>query len=66
MVIGECFHLVNSFICSEGKHQNYPCPYRGNFKQCPSYIRVTSDMSEQFKTCGWTCACQPSDDGTKE
>ena len=28
--IGDCVHLVNDFVCSHGKYQNYPCPYRSN------------------------------------
>ena len=53
MKVGECFNLVNSFICSEGKNQNFPCPYRDNFKKCPSCITVTQDMVDQMEKQGW-------------
>jgi hypothetical protein len=52
MNVGECIHLCNSFICSEGKHQNYPCPYQGDFKKCPRCIVVTEEMHEQWENTG--------------
>jgi hypothetical protein len=51
MNIGECLHLVNSFICSEGKYQNYPCPY-SNINKCPYSIGVTEKMVEQWNEEG--------------
>ena len=49
--IGECLHLINSFVCSEGKHQNYPCPY-SNIHQCPCSIEVTEKMAKQWQEEG--------------
>lgn len=47
-VIGGCLHLCNGFICSEGKHQNYPCPYGSNISKCPCSIEVTEKMAKQW------------------
>ena len=58
VVIGECFHLVNSFICSEGKHQNFPCPYQGDFKKCPNCIVTTQSMVDQMDKHGFVSMCQ--------
>ena len=52
MVVGECVHLVNSFICSEGKHQNYPCPYRMSCFKCPSCVIVTENMKKEWDETG--------------
>ena len=52
MKAGECLHLINSFICSEGKYQNYPCPYQGDFTKCKSCVLVTNEMEEQMRICG--------------
>lgn len=49
---GQCIHLVSDFICTEGKHQNYPCPYRNDPYNCIYSIRVTKEMVEQFKETG--------------
>ena len=50
--IGGCLHLTNGFICSEGKHQNYPCPYTGNISKCPCSIEVTEKMAKQWQEEG--------------
>ena len=47
MKVSECLHLVNDFVCSEGKHQNYPCPY-SNISKCPCSIEVTEKMAKQW------------------
>ena len=52
MIVGECMHLINSFICTEGKHQNYPCPYRDNATKCSCSILVTEKMAEQWNNHG--------------
>lgn len=52
MIVGECAHLINSFICSEGKYQNYPCPYRYDISKCKCAIKVTPEMVEQYKNNG--------------
>lgn len=49
---GQCLHLVNDFICTEGKHQNYPCPYRYDIYNCICSIKVTKEMVEQLKETG--------------
>ena len=51
--IGKCLHLVNDFICSEGKHQNYPCPYRYDIHNCICSIKVTREMVEQLNENGY-------------
>lgn len=51
-IVGECLHLVNSFVCSCGVHQNYPCPYRPNFEKCKASIIITEEMKEQWETKG--------------
>jgi hypothetical protein len=48
---GQCIHL-SSGICTEGKYQNYPCPYRNDPCNCICSIRVTKEMVEQFKETG--------------
>ena len=53
MIVGECLHLVNSFICSEGKNQNFPCPYKGDFKKCHNCVVVTDSMMVQMNTYGY-------------
>lgn len=50
---GQCIHLSNDFICTEGKHMNYPCPYKGNICNCPHSIPVTTEMVEQYNTKGY-------------
>lgn len=52
MIIGECLHLVGSFICSDKIHQNYPCPYGHNIDKCPHSIKITEKMKEQFEQHG--------------
>lgn len=49
--IGGCFHLVNDFVCSEGRYQNYPCPY-DNIDRCPCSIKVTEKMAKQWNEEG--------------
>ena len=49
---GSCLHLVNDFICTEGKHQNYPCPYRNDIHNCICSIKITKEMVEQLKETG--------------
>lgn len=53
MIVGECFHLRSSFICSDRIHQNYPCPYRNNINKCPHSIVVTEAMVKQLKEKGY-------------
>lgn len=50
--IGGCMHLSSGFICSEGKYQNYPCPY-ADIDKCPCSIKVTEKMVEQWDTKGF-------------
>jgi hypothetical protein len=57
MVVGECMHLINSFVCSEGRNQNFPCPYRDNFKKCNNCVIVSEEMSEKWNKTG--CVCIP-------
>lgn len=52
MVVGECLHLVNSFICTEGKYQNYPCPYRNDISKCCCSIKTTEEMIKQRQKNG--------------
>ena len=52
MKIGGCLHLVNDFVCSEGRHQNYPCPYKSNIDKCPCSIEVTEKMAKQWNEEG--------------
>lgn len=61
---GSCLHLVNDFICSEGKHQNYPCPYRNDIHNCICSLRATKEMVEQYKSTG--CLCITYDRGMKD
>ena len=49
---GSCLHLANDFICTEGKYQNYPCPYRNDIYNCICSINVTKEMVEQLKETG--------------
>ena len=49
--VGGCFHLVNDFVCSEGRYQNYPCPY-SNIDKCPCSIKVTDKMVKQWNDEG--------------
>lgn len=50
--IGGCLHLINDFICSEGRYQNYPCPYKSDINKCPCSIKVTAKMVEQWDEKG--------------
>lgn len=52
-MIGTCLHCFDGFICSEGKHQNYPCPYRNDIYNCVSSIKVTKEMVEQLNEEGY-------------
>ena len=52
-MIGTCLHCMNGFICSEGKHQNYPCPYRNDIHNCVCSIKVTKEMVEQLNEEGY-------------
>lgn len=51
--VGSCFHLINDFICSEGKYQNYPCPYRNSTNKCPCFAAITKEMVESWDRCGY-------------
>lgn len=53
MKVGECIHLVSGFICTEGKYQNYPCPFQGNMGKCACSIPVTEKMVEQWNSQGY-------------
>ena len=53
MVLGECLHLANSFVCTQGKYQNYPCPYRNDISKCGCSIKVTEKMIEQWNKYGY-------------
>lgn len=50
--IGGCLNLSNGFICSEGRYQNYPCPYGSNINKCPCSIEVTEKMVKQWNEEG--------------
>ena len=50
--VGSCFHLINDFICTEGKHQNYPCPYL-DMEKCPCFTAITKEMAESWDRCGY-------------
>ena len=50
--IGGCIHLVNDFVCSEGRYQNYPCPYKSDINKCPCSIGVTEKMVKQWNEEG--------------
>jgi hypothetical protein len=50
--IGDCLHLSNGFVCSEGRYQNYPCPYGSNINKCPCSIEVTEKMVKQWNEEG--------------
>ena len=58
--VGQCLHLVNDFICSEGKYQNYPCPYRYDIGKCKCSIVITEEMAEQWKTKGYIYIAIPN------
>lgn len=51
-LIGTCVHMMNGFICSEGKHQNYPCPYRHDIYNCICSVKWTKEMVEQLNETG--------------
>ena len=51
ITVGDCLHLCNGFVCSEGKHQNYPCPYN-DIDKCPCSIKVTEKMAKQWNEEG--------------
>ena len=55
MTEGKCMNLVNDFICSGGKHMNFPCPHKGNICNCPHSIPVTKEMAEQYNNNGYIC-----------
>ena len=50
--IGGCLNLVNGFVCSEGRYQNYPCPYGSDIDRCPCSIKVTEKMAKQWNEEG--------------
>ena len=50
--VGGCLHLVNDFVCSEGRYQNYPCPYGSDIDRCPCSIKVTEKMAKQWNEEG--------------
>lgn len=52
LIVGECLHLKNSFICSEGEYQNCPCPYRNDISKCCCSISITEKMAEQWNKEG--------------
>ena len=52
MKVGGCLHLSNGFVCSEGRYQNYPCPYGSNINKCPCSIEVTEKMAKQWNEEG--------------
>lgn len=51
--IGVCIHLVVDFVCSYGKHQNYPCPYRNKTSGCSSCVPFTERMAEELNAKGY-------------
>ena len=51
-IIGTCVHMANGFICTEGKHQNYPSPYRNDIHNCICSIKWTKEMVEQLNETG--------------
>lgn len=52
-IIGDCVHLVNNFVCSCGKYQNYPCPFKGDFTKCKNFVPFTQKMLDDVKTKGY-------------
>lgn len=50
--IGDCLNRHNGFLCSEGKYQNYPCPYGSNISKCPCSIEVTEKIAKQWQEEG--------------
>ena len=51
-LVGTCVHMLNGFICSEGKHQNHPCPYRNDPHNCICSVKWTKEMVEQLNETG--------------
>ena len=51
--IGSCVHLVIDYVCTCGKHQNYPCPYREDFSKCNNFVPFTQKMLDDVKTKGY-------------
>ena len=51
--IGACVHLVNNFVCSSGKHQNYPCPFRYDFSKCRCFVPFDQEMKNKLETKGY-------------
>ena len=52
IAVGSCLNLSNGFICSEGRYQNYPCPYGSDIDRCPCSIKVTEKMAKQWNEEG--------------
>ena len=50
--VGGCLNLANDFVCSEGRYQNYPCPYGSDIDRCPCSIKVTEKMAKQWNEEG--------------
>ena len=51
-MIGTCLHCFDGHICSEGKYEGKPCPYRHDIYNCVSSIKVTKEMVEQLNEHG--------------
>lgn len=51
--VGSCVNLVIDYVCSDGIHQNYPCPYRDKPEKCPHFIEFTEQMEKQLKEKGY-------------
>ena len=49
---GNCMHLVSDFICTHGKHQNFPCPYRNDPKRCGCSVIITKQMETDWREKG--------------
>lgn len=52
LVVGECFNAWNGFLCMEGPHQNYPCPYRADIEKCFCSIPITEEIVKAWEEKG--------------
>lgn len=51
--IGSCCHLVIDYVCTHGTHQNYPCPYKGDFTRCKNFVQLTQKMIDDINIKGY-------------
>lgn len=52
MKVGQCIYLINDFVCSDGKYQNFPCPFRNSGCVCSSAVIVTQEMKDKWEKTG--------------